>query len=57
MRQISNADNEAIISCAKVLRRFLQYPMTKKEYNALRRFLLAARRLERAEEKAKARPL
>lgn len=57
MRQISNADSEAIISCAKVLRRFLPYPMTKKEYNALRRLLLVARRLERADEKAKARPL
>ena len=57
MQQISNADSEAIISCAKVLRKFLPYPMTKKEYNALRRFLLAARRLERADEKTKARPL
>lgn len=57
MRQISDADSETIIYCAKVLRKFLLYPMTKKEYNALRRLLLVARRLERADKKAKARPL
>lgn len=57
MRQISNADSETIICCAKVLRKFFLYPMTKKEYNALRRFLLVARRLERANAKGKIRPL
>lgn len=57
MRQISNADSETIICCAKVLRKFFLYPMTKKEYNALRRLLLVARRLERANAIGKIRPL
>lgn len=57
MRQISDADSKTIICCAKVLRKFLLYPMTKKEYNALRRLLLVARKLERADAIEKTRPL